>query len=85
MGTNKNFVISDEHDYALMYRDAGGFEWEKIGTFERPGDALIARDKELANEEAWLPTGRHRVVNLATGAIIEWRNEDIDRDDVYGS
>lgn len=62
-------------NYALMYRDASGEQWEQIETFARPGDALVARDRELAREEAWLPKGRHRAVNLATGAITEWQRE----------
>lgn len=60
-------VINDEHDYALMYRDAASAS----------GDALIERDHQLASEPRWLPPNRWHVVNLATGTIVEWRSAEL--------
>jgi hypothetical protein len=65
--------------YVLQYRDASGFDWEEIESYDRPGDALVRRDQEEADIPAHMPRERHRVVDLEHGAILEWHHEEIDR------
>jgi hypothetical protein len=67
--------------YVVQYRDASSSAWGTIDfwKFDRPGDALERRDLELEDEPDFLPKGRHRAVDMETGAILEWRHEEIDR------
>jgi len=65
------------HRYLLQYRDAGGSKWDPLESFESPGVALVARDDELSDEPGHLPKGRHRVVDLLTGEILEWRKREV--------
>lgn len=58
--------------YVVQYRDASGFEWEPLEgmAFDRLGDAIMVRDRELAEEPDFLPHGRHRVMDMDTGEIV---------------
>lgn len=58
--------------YVVQYRDASGFNWEPLDgeSYDRLGDAVMARDRGLAEEEEWLPKGRHRVMDMDTGEIL---------------
>lgn len=68
-------ALEADRPYALQYHDASGFKWENLETYTRPGDALVACDAALDDEEDWLPKGRHRVVDLASGSILSWTEE----------
>jgi hypothetical protein len=72
-----NKGLNAQHPYVLQERAHATDEWRTIQRYECVGEALDARDRELADEPRWLPKGRHRVVDMNEGKIIEWETHTL--------
>lgn len=68
--------INPEHRFALQSCDPSDRLFETYKTFARRGEALEARDVALAREPDHARYKATRAIDIETGTIIEWQEDD---------